>query len=135
MKRICKLIFATFTFASIILSQGCATIHFENGEVLPDPEPAFYEIFTETPEDLDSSSGIRYSRTYHHSLFQLAELSNALEMSQVCVGLDWNQVTTEITPIDIVLGLLDNALFFHASALGIDLWSPWSMEYSCRTPQ
>jgi hypothetical protein len=119
----------------ICLTQGCAVIHFENGEVQPDPRPGLAAIFSEAPSELDASTGERYRRTYHHSLYQLAELSNPLDLSQVCIGLDWNQVTTEVTPIDVVLGFLDNALFYHASAAGVDLWSPWSMEYSCRTPR
>lgn len=135
MRHFKKLIISFTTIIFIALSQGCAVIHFENGEVLQDPEPAFYDIFTGTPDNLDASSGIRYRRTYHHSMYQLAELSNALDTSEVCIGLEWNQVTTEVTPFDIVLGLLDNVLFYHASAMGIDLWSPWSIEYSCRTPR
>ena len=135
MNKFNKVFTACLAATAISLSQGCAVIHFENGEVLPDPEPAFYDIFSDAPEHVDASSGKRYRRWYHHSLYQFAELSNPLEMSQVCVGLDWNQVTTEVTPIDVVVGLLDNALFYNASAVGLDLWSHWSMEYSCRSPK
>jgi hypothetical protein len=135
MKHLYRLLTRSFLVALICAVQACAVIHFENGEVVPDPEPAFYNIFADEPENLDAGSGIRHQRAYHHSLYQLAELSNALETSQVCVGLEWNQVTTEITPFDVVISLLDNVLFYHASAMGMDLWSRWSMEYSCRTPR
>ncbi len=127
-----KLLTATLLTVAISLSQGCAVIHFENGEVTPDPEPAFYDFISDAPEQLDASSSKRYRQWYHHSIYQFAELSNALETSEVCIGLDWNQVTTEVTPWGVVIGLLDNALFYKASAMGIDLWSHWSIEYSCR---
>jgi hypothetical protein len=64
-----------------------------------------------------------------------AEISNPLEISQVCTGLDWNKVTTEVTPFDVVMGLVDNAIFISAASIGIDLWSPWSIEYSCKEHQ
>lgn len=136
MKQLNKLLSATLLATTIAMSQGCAVIHFENGEVVPDPVPSLFDFSSDVSEDdLDASSGKRYRRWYHHSIYQFAELSNALETSQVCVGLDWNQITTEVTPVDVVVGLLDNALFYNASAMGIDLWSHWSIEYSCRTPQ
>jgi len=117
---------------------GCAVIHFENGEVVPDPEPFSFTFGLFEDDELrtlEASSSIRYRKWYHHSLYQIAEVSNPLETSQVCVGLDWNQITTEVTPFDVVMGLLDNALLINASSAGLDLWSVWSMEYSCRNPR
>jgi len=114
---------------------ACASIHFENGSVIPDPEP-FSITFGLFEDDkiraLDASTSIRFRKWYHHGLYQLAEISNPLEITEVCTGLAWNQITTEVTPFDVIAGLLDNALFYTASSMGIDLWSPWSIQYSCR---
>lgn len=117
---------------------GCAVIHFENGPVTPDPRPEqgfdwTFGFGSEEP-DLQYSAGssVRYRRWYHHAIFSIAELSNPLQFSVDCAGLEWNQVTTEVTPTDFIFGLADNALLFNASSAGLDLWSPWSIEYSCR---
>jgi hypothetical protein len=121
--------------AILILSlSSCAVIHFENGEVIPDPD-SFSFSSNDTDSELNSyaaETSIRHRKWYHHSLYQFAEISNPLEINQVCIGLDWNQVTTEITPFDALMGLLDNAIFLSAASIGIDLWSPWSIEYSCK---
>lgn len=135
MNKLSKLIPTLTLSICIALLNGCAVIHFENGQLTPDPKPSFFDFSSDIDVDeLNASSGKRYRKWYHHSIYQFAELSNALELSQECIGLDWNQVTTEVTPLDFVLGFVDNALFINASAIGIDLWSPWSIEYSCRTP-
>ena len=135
-----QLITATFFTVFISLS-GCAVIHFENGEVIPDPEQhSTFSLEALTfgvfgAEEMPSSEAVqskRHRRWYHHAIFQIAELSNPLEIASVCRGLDWNQVTTEVTPFDAIMGLADNALLFNASSAGLDLWSPWSIEYSCK---
>jgi len=110
---------------------GCATIHFDNGKVLEDPEPYWFEFWADDKK-LTKADGLRYHRWYHHSLYSIAELSNPVQLDEVCQGLDWNRVTTYTTPLDLILGTLDNALFIPASSAGIDLWSLWSVEYSCR---
>ena len=120
---------------------GCAVIHFENGDVAPSPyEPSlissetlsFGLIESSERDQFSDSDSLRYRRWYHHAIFQVAELSNPVELDQVCRGLEWNQVTTEVTPLDAFFGLLDNALLYNASSVGLDLWSLWSVEYSCR---
>jgi len=125
----------TLAIISFLSLSSCAVIHFENGDVVPDPGKfslSFGLFEDDEPSKYDTSLSERHRRWYHHSIYQVAELSNPLETSQVCVGLDWNQVTTEVTPFDVVMGLLDNAILFNAGAVGLDLWSPWSVEYSCR---
>lgn len=124
------------TVALLQLS-GCATIHFENGEVVPDPESEefslTYGLFEEDDEEtVNDFNGKRYRKWYHHTALQIAEFSNPLEISLVCSGLEWNQVTTEVTPFDAFVGLIDNLMLWPASSAGLDLWSPWSIEYSCR---
>lgn len=134
-------LFRPILLIALLKLQACAVIHFENGEPVPDPKQV--EIFSleylsfgifgaEQFEQYGDSQSERHRRWYHHALFQLAELSNPLEITKVCRGLDWNQVTTEVTPFDAFVGLIDNALLFNASSAGLDLWSPWSIEYSCR---
>ncbi len=118
-------------FASL---SACTTIHFDNGEIISDPEPYWFDFWAED-KNYTKADGIRYQRWYHQSLYTTAELSNPIQTEVVCQGLEWNRVSAEITPFDLIIGLLDNALFIHASAAAIDLWSPWSVEYSCRTPQ
>ncbi len=134
-----KLLFRLSLILSIALLQGCAVIHFENGEALPDPEGGFSWTFGLFEDDelraYDAGSGLRFRKWYHHGVFQLAEISNPLETSEECIGLEWNQVTTEVTPFDAIMGTLDNALFINASSAWLDLWSPWSIEYSCRDPK
>lgn len=131
-----KIIHASL-IALMIQLTGCAVIHFENGEVAPDPdEKAFsltFGLFEDDAEQVEyDANATRYRKWYHHGVLQIAEISNPLEISLVCAGLDWNQVTTEVTPFDAVAGLLDNLLLWPASSAALDLWSPWSIEYSCR---
>lgn len=124
---------------AIATLQACAVIHFENGPVVPDPKPETsfdwtLGVFAEDMPDIqyDAASSIRYERMYHHAIFSIAELSNPLQLKLECSGLDWNQITHEVTPLDFVLGLADNALLFNANSWALDLWSPWSITYSCR---
>ena len=114
---------------------GCAVIHFENGTVLPDPNDhgLIDNIFgSDKPDEIDPGSSVRYAKWYHHGFYQIAEISNPLDLSRVCTGLDWNQVTTGTSPLNTLIGLLDNIILIPASSAGIDLWSHWNMEYSCR---
>ena len=120
------------TFLLIFSLSSCAVVHFENGEVAPDPDSLPSGSADNELNSYDANTSIRHRKWYHHSLYQFAEISNPLEISQVCTGLDWNQVTTEVTPFDAIMGLLDNAVFISAASIGIDLWSPWSIEYSCK---
>ncbi|KZZ40613.1 hypothetical protein A3758_21355 [Oleiphilus sp. HI0118] len=121
--------------------QACAVIHFENGPVVPDPSPDIGFDWTlgllsdsDAMPDLqyDAASSIRYRRWYHHAIFSLAEISNPLQLKVDCSGLEWNQITTEVTPTDFIFGLTDNILLYNANSWALDLWSPWSIEYSCR---
>lgn len=121
--------------------QACAVIHFENGPVVPDPSPDTSFDWSlgllsdaDAMPDLqyDAASSIRYRRWYHHAIFSLAEISNPLQLKVDCSGLEWNQITTEVTPTDFLFGLTDNLLLYNANSWFIDLWSPWSIEYSCR---
>lgn len=119
---------------SVLHFSGCAVIHFENGEVLPDPNAWSFSKpwFDSSADATDPGEAIRFSKWYHHGFYQLAEISHAMELSRVCAGLDWNHVTTSSGPLMFLIGLLDNALFIPASSAAIDLWSPWHVEYSCR---
>jgi hypothetical protein len=136
-----KNLFKLVSLSLLLSLGGCAVIHFENGPVTPDPVQQdmmslsfwTFGLFGEDERArLDEADSLRYRRWYHHAIFQVAELSNPVETSKVCRGLKWNQITTEVTPFDAFVGLLDNALLFNASSAGLDLWSPWSVEYSCR---
>lgn len=114
---------------------SCAVIHFENGDVVPDPNDhgLISNIFgSDEPEAIDPGSSIRYEKWYHHGLYQIAEVSNPLDLNRVCTGLDWNHITTNSTPISALISLIDNAILLPASSAGIDLWSYWNIEYSCR---
>ena len=114
---------------------GCAVIHFENGDVISDPNDHGFigNIFgNDKPEAIDPGSSIRFEKWYHHGLYQIAEISNPLDLNRVCTGLDWNQVTTGTGPIDTLISLIDNIILIPASSAGIDLWSHWTMTYSCR---
>lgn len=120
---------------TLLQFSGCAVIHFENGEVVADPnERSFFEALfgEEKTPSIDPGSSIRFDKWYHHGLYQIAEISNPLDLNRVCTGLDWNQVTTKTGPIDTIVGLIDNIILIPAASAGIDLWSHWSMEYSCR---
>jgi len=131
MNQIVKLLL----ISAILLSSACSTIHFDNGEVIPDPEPFSWTFGFFEDEDLrslDASTSIRYRKWYHHGFYRIAEISNPLETSRVCLGLEWNRITTEVTVFDGIISLVDNAMFHASSSMGIDLWSPWSIEYSCR---
>jgi hypothetical protein len=119
---------------AFIQLSACAVIHFENGDVTADPfaDNFFGDYFVSDEEKLDPGNAYRYQKWYHHSFYQIAEINNALELSRVCAGLEWNQITTETSPLKMIIGLLDNALLIPASSAGIDLWSAWGIEYSCR---
>lgn len=119
---------------SLLQFSGCAVIHFDNGEVVPDPfdENFFGDFFVSDEEKLDPGNAYRYEKWYHHSIYQLAEINDPLDLNRVCPGLEWNRVTTDTTPLKVLIGLLDNAVLIPASSAGIDLWSVWGIEYSCR---
>ena len=128
-----KTLFKTISFFIALTTLcSCTVIHFNNGVVVPDPDSLPAESIEEGLNEIDANISMRHRKWYYHSLYQLAEISNPLETSLVCSGLDWNQVTTEITPFDAIIGILDNAVFISAASIGIDLWSPWSIEYSCK---
>lgn len=114
---------------------ACAVIHFENGAVVADPnEHSLYDSFfgEDKPPAIDPGNAIRFNKWYHHGFYQIAEISNPLDLNRECTGLDWNQVTTKTDLIDVLVGLVDNIILFPASSAGLDLWSHWSIEYSCR---
>jgi hypothetical protein len=122
-------------FCICIQFSGCAVIHFENGDVIADPNDRslFDSVFGEEKvPSIDPGSSIRFDKWYHHGFYQIAEISNPLDLNRVCTGLDWNQVTTKTGPIDTLVSLIDNIILIPAASAGIDLWSHWSMEYSCR---
>jgi hypothetical protein len=122
------------SMAFLLQLTGCAVIHFENGEVVPDPfeENVFGDFFVSDEEKLDPGKSYRYAKWYHHSFYQVAEINDPLDLSRVCTGLDWNKITTDTSPLKVLVGLLDNAILIPASSAGIDLWSAWGIEYSCR---
>jgi len=135
------------TLAALLTIQSCAVIHFENGVATPDPVPeqsvdlTFGLFSDEDPADLEAQiyadqlgaeDSVRYSRWYHQAIFSIAEVSNPLQLNVECAGLEWNQITTEVTFWGAIIGLTDNALLFNASSAALDLWKPWSLEYSCR---
>ena len=133
-----KHLLITLALASI---NGCAVIHFENADVVPSPiklhplspeKLSFGLIESDEREQYSESDSLRYRRWYHHAVFQMAELSNPVELDRICRGLEWNQITTEVTPLDAIFGLLDNALLYNARSAGLALWALWSVEYSCR---
>ncbi len=125
---------------AVLMTSGCAVIHFENGPAVPPPGDTGgfsfgFGLFDDEEELAQQSQmveALRLRKWYHHGIFSIAEISNPLEIGQACIGQEWNQVTTEVTPLDALLGLADNALLLHANSAGLDLWSPWSIEYSCR---
>lgn len=128
-------ILCLFTAALFFQLTGCAVIHFENGDVVADPNDHGFisNVFgNDKAEAIDPGSSIRYEKWYHHGFYQIAEISNPLDLNRVCTGLDWNQVTTETTPLATLIGLIDNVILIPASSAGIDLWSYWNIEYSCR---
>ncbi len=134
MKNFSKLA-SLLSILSCLKLGGCAVIHFENGNVVPDPnERSLYETMfgEEHTPSIDPGSSIRFEKWYHHGFYQIAEISNPLDLNRVCTGLDWNHVTTKTGPIDTLVSLIDNIILIPASSAGIDLWSHWSMEYSCR---
>lgn len=134
MNKILKVI-SFLTLFTCLQFTGCAVIHFENGTVIADPnDRGIYEsLFGEdTPPEIDPGRSIRFDKWYHHGFYQIAEISNPLDLNRVCPGLDWNQITTKTGPIDTLVGLIDNIILIPAASAGIDLWSHWSIEYSCR---
>jgi hypothetical protein len=134
MKNLHKLLSYLIIFACLQFS-GCAVIHFENGDVIADPNDRglFDKFFGEDRKpEIDPGSSVRFDKWYHHGLYQIAEISNPLDLNRVCPGLDWNHITTKTGPFDTLFGLIDNIILWPASSAGIDLWSFWSIEYSCR---
>jgi hypothetical protein len=118
----------------MLLLPGCSTIHFDHGPALPPPDTLLssigYWFSDEAPPERHSLPP--ESSLYHHGILSLIEISNPLELDLICTGYVWNRVTTEVTPVDLILGTIDNVVLAHFSSAGIDLWSPWSIEYSCR---
>lgn len=134
MKSMDKLISFLIVFTFLQFS-GCAVIHFENGDVIADPNDSIsYDTLFSDNKNLviDPGRSIRFDKWYHHGIYQIAEISNPLDINRDCPGLDWNQITTKTGPFEALLGLLDNVILLPASSAGIDLWSFWSVEYSCR---
>ena len=91
--------------AMLILSVGCSTIQFENGK---------------------SSSALYKNSEWHHlAAFTLLEASDPVDLHDRCNGKPWETVTTERTFLNGLAGMVDSLI------IGIDLWEPWTVEYSC----
>ena len=89
-----------------VLCAGCSTIQFQNG---PSTQPR--EI----------------SNEWHHiAAFSLMEVSDPVDLTDRCNGKAWDTVTTERTFINGLAGMIDSLI------IGVDLWEPWTVEYSCR---
>ncbi len=89
-----------------ILSVGCSTIHFQNGQSSMPREKA--------------------SEWHHTGIFTLVEFSDPVDLNDRCRGKSWDTVTTKRTFINGLAGSIDSIL------IGVDLWEPWTVEYSCR---
>ena len=97
--------------AVIVAASGCSTMHFNNG-------PG--QVRTDTQ-----------SEWHHTAVLSLWEVSSPVDMKQRCNGNDWTVVTTKRSFSNVVFGSVDNILL-ATKATGLDLWSPWTVEYSCK---
>lgn len=102
MKRVFKLA----TAASLVVAMSaCSTIHFTNGQ-----KPA----------------GKQTMEQWHHTfVFGLVEGSSPIDLKTACKDGDWNQVTTKVTFMNGLAGMVDGLL------IGVDLWQPWTAQYTC----
>lgn len=94
------------TVCCAVLTAGCSTIHFQNGQGTAKP--------------------YKNSEWHHTVAFGLMELSDAVDLDERCRGTEWDTVTTERTFINGLAGMVDELI------VGVDLWEPWTVEYTCR---
>ncbi|MBI4598442.1 MAG: hypothetical protein HY737_08600 [Candidatus Omnitrophica bacterium] len=89
-----------------ILSLGCSTIHFQNGQDAATPET---------------------NSEWHHTVaFSLVEASDPVDLHDRCNGKPWHDVMVERSFLNGLAGSIDSLI------VGVDLWEPWTVEYSCR---
>lgn len=94
-----------------VAASGCSTMHFNNGP-------------GQVPTDTQSE-------WHHTAVMSLWEVSSPVDMKERCKGKDWTVVTTERSFSNMLVGSVDNVLLAF-KATGLDLWSPWTVEYSCK---
>ncbi|BFM08690.1 Bor/Iss family lipoprotein [Halioxenophilus aromaticivorans] len=87
-----------------ILISGCSTMHFVNG-----------------PETEEKSR----SHWHHSAIYGAFEISPPYDIAESCYGKEWNKITIERT-------LLNSLASFGIN--GVNLYTPWSVHYSCRLP-
>jgi len=95
----------------VAAASGCSTMHFNNG-----------------PGQVSTDTQSEWHRT---AVMSLWEVSSPVDMKQRCNGNDWTVVTTERSFSNVLLGSVDNILLV-TKTVGLDLWSPWRVEYSCK---
>jgi hypothetical protein len=105
-------ILASLAAAGLILS-GCSVMHFQNGAVEP--------------------SGRAIEKWHHNVAFSLMELGAPIDMKKLCpesAG-KWSMITTKETFITGLAGGVDNAVTSAFTGVGIDIWDPQMVEYTC----
>lgn len=91
---------------SLLLLSGCSTMYFHNGPPTADVQ--------------------MHSEWHHNLVFRLWEVSEPVDLENRCAGKDWTTVKTERTFVNGVAGVIDSVV------IGVDVWDPWTVEYSCK---
>ncbi len=100
-----SLLLPTTLLLTCSILTGCSTMHFVNGP----------EMEEKTPRN----------HWHHLALFGSIEVSPPFALSYNCDDKEWNKITIEKTFLNGIAS---------ASIEGVNLYSPWTVRYSCRQP-
>jgi len=123
-----KVVINAAAVALVVASTGCASIAFENGQTVPEQAPMAELVFGD--HDAPEPSGAEVKNIWHNEIiFQIAEFSAPVTTNELCPNGNWNRITTKVSPLNLLVGLIDNAIIVPPV---IDIWTPWEVEYSCK---
>lgn len=84
---------------------ACSTIHFKNGA--------------------QAANKAAYEEWHHNAAFSLVEISQPIDLAAKCNGKNWTEVTTQKTFLNGLAGSIDTII------VGVDLWEPYTVTYTC----
>jgi len=89
-----------------LLFSGCSKMYFHNGEP-------------------SNSVTLQNEQTHRHTVFNLVEISDPINLNEKCPSNDWDTIETELSFLDFLISSIDNFL------IGVDVYGQKTVNYSC----